>query len=321
MKYPWLRLYSEMPQDAKLKRVARLSGLNRCLVVGFWTSLLCLASESPERGVLLVSDDMPMEIEDMAEYAGISKAEAEKMLKAFIELGMLECHASLYSLPNWEERNPESDLSTERVIKHRKKLLNQSGSDETFQNRFSNGNETFQKQDETVSATEGNSFSNGNETLQIKNKNKESDKESEREEEKRAESDSSLRAEKISEPEPVDDFEKMQRLVETTIGLPLAGEEAIKAIKALLELDAQEVDLQAAAAWMRDNSRVIRYAGQLVGPVRTAVAKRKQAANAATASPAPPGSGFKTSRVDQNLAVLAEYKKAHEKEHQNDYPA
>ena len=73
-----------------------------------------------------------------------------------------------------------------------------------------------------------------------------------------------------------DAFSLLQRVLERVIGLPMT-EGAIKPIQQMIKIGATQEDVEAAAAWMAEQHRTIRYVGQLYGPVETQVAKRKQA--------------------------------------------
>ncbi len=74
-----------------------------------------------------------------------------------------------------------------------------------------------------------------------------------------------------------DRFDLLQRACEEVIGLPITQGD-VAPIQGMAAIGATRADIQAAADWMAANGKTIRYVGQLFGPVRTAVAKRKQAA-------------------------------------------
>ena len=69
-KLPWLRLYWETRTDAKIARVCLKTQQPKVVVLGLWTILMCYAGESPDRGKLLISDDLPLTAEDIAFEAG-----------------------------------------------------------------------------------------------------------------------------------------------------------------------------------------------------------------------------------------------------------
>jgi len=104
----------------------------------------------------------------------------------------------------------------------------------------------------------------------LKEKEKERDKEIEREGEKETEF---ARA-----AEPEDKFDILQHAIEQVIGMP-QGLDAIQTINELMAVGAEVGDIQDAAAWYRSQNKTIRSAGQLLGPAKEALRKRKQAAN------------------------------------------
>jgi hypothetical protein len=92
----------------------------------------------------------------------------------------------------------------------------------------------------------------------------------------KAESESESEAEESS----LDPFDLIQRIIEEITGLPPEGPKAVDAINELMSMKAVEVDIRAGYEWVRDKTiKGFRYYGQLVGPTRTAMAKRLQAEN------------------------------------------
>jgi len=90
--------------------------------------------------------------------------------------------------------------------------------------------------------------------------------------------------------EPEDKFDILQDAIEQVIGMP-QGLDAIKTINELIAVGAEVKDIQDAAAWYRSQNKTIRSAGQLLGPAKESIRRRKQAANAPTR--APDGRGIK----------------------------
>jgi hypothetical protein len=75
---------------------------------------------------------------------------------------------------------------------------------------------------------------------------------------------------------PLDPFGTVQGWLEELTGVMPAGEAGVKAINQIVELKATRADVKAGCEWYKDNSGQIRYYSSLVGPIRTAVAKRTQ---------------------------------------------
>jgi hypothetical protein len=140
----WFRFYSEAMSDIKLRRVARLTGESPATVLGIWVILLSIASDSPERGLLLLSAGNPATIEDIEDVAGCNVSET---LLKLIETGLVtECttdYGKVLCIPAWEKRQFESDTSTKRVQELRKRRKGtEKGENETFQERSGNVPET-----------------------------------------------------------------------------------------------------------------------------------------------------------------------------------
>lgn len=132
-KLPWFRLYTEILDDKKIKRVCRTTGESKALIIGVWVILLSLASDSDERGMLYISDDTPYTFADLADETGLAEDVLVTVLNEFSKLGMLNTtEQETLQIIKWNDRQYKSDNSSERVKKHR----------ETLHNRYSNGDVT-----------------------------------------------------------------------------------------------------------------------------------------------------------------------------------
>jgi DnaD/phage-associated family protein len=161
-KMPWFRVYSELLNDKKIKRISRIMQMPRAYVVGAWVTILCLANESPVRGKLMLSDDIPMGEDDLLEELGLDVETTRRLIDSFINLAMLGEDSGL-TITNWNERQFKSDNSTARVQKHRAKQAEKLGnvspfSDETLPKRYRNviETETETETEQKQSRTENN---------------------------------------------------------------------------------------------------------------------------------------------------------------------
>ena len=103
---PWWRFYSEMLYDPKLMR---LSPAHRWL----WCVILTLASDSPERGTLLIAEGMPVENEDLSRLSGVPVDGVEAALEYFIgKPNMLRYDDDVLTVVHWEARQYDSDRRT-----------------------------------------------------------------------------------------------------------------------------------------------------------------------------------------------------------------
>jgi major membrane immunogen (membrane-anchored lipoprotein) len=76
-----------------------------------------------------------------------------------------------------------------------------------------------------------------------------------------------------------DKFDQVQDWIEKTTGLPPSGKSAINAINELVKSDVIEDDIKTGYQWLNDNGKTLKYYSSLVGPAKTAMAKRLQINN------------------------------------------
>ena len=117
--FPWYRFYSETLSDRKMARICRSSGLPKATVIGVWAILLSLASESPQRGLLLISDDIPLTRDELQEECGLGEGEFDAVICGFVSCGLVDTAGDTWEIVNWDKRQPASDSSAERVRRHR----------------------------------------------------------------------------------------------------------------------------------------------------------------------------------------------------------
>lgn len=108
-KKPWFRLYGEMVRDVKLRR---LTPGQRWL----WVVMLAAASDSPIRGVLMLTETVPLTWTDLVDASGLKLREIETGADLMQDLGMLgyDSDADAWFVPAWSERQYESDLRPHR---------------------------------------------------------------------------------------------------------------------------------------------------------------------------------------------------------------
>lgn len=103
-KKPWFRLYGEMVRDVKLRR---LTPGQRWL----WVVILAAASDSPVRGVLMLTEAVPLGWDDLVDASGLKLKEVESGTDLMQELDMIDfdSEAKAWFVPQWSERQYESD--------------------------------------------------------------------------------------------------------------------------------------------------------------------------------------------------------------------
>lgn len=100
---PWFRMYVETVYDLKLRRQPPD-------VRWVWVAVLASARQSPLPGTLLVSERIPMTLDDLAEVAAVDTETVNKAVDAFIEADMLHRDdESRMAVVNWASRQFESD--------------------------------------------------------------------------------------------------------------------------------------------------------------------------------------------------------------------
>ena len=133
---PWFRVYSELLDDKKIKRVMRSTGECKALIVGVWICLLSLANDSDERGHLSISQNIPYTINDLVDETGLTADILQNIIDEFIALDMLEICDETLVISNWNDRQFKSDNSTERCRKLREnKAKEKRNDDATLQQR------------------------------------------------------------------------------------------------------------------------------------------------------------------------------------------
>jgi hypothetical protein len=125
-KRPWFRLYVEVFADPKLRR---LTPAQRWL----WVVVLGAARQSPTPGVLLITEREPVTIADLAETSGVKLPEAKAGMARMVDLGMVELDDDVYRVAKWSERQYESDDTTERTRKYRRKAVARNGDTPTME--------------------------------------------------------------------------------------------------------------------------------------------------------------------------------------------
>lgn len=104
--------------------------------------------------------------------------------------------------------------------------------------------------------------------------------ESETEKETESEAEAEREPARTRDPEPeADAFDQIRGEIEKVIGLP-QGHDAVTAIQEMIKMGVESCDIQEAADWYRSNGKTIHSARSLLGPVKTALMKRKQMARA-----------------------------------------
>lgn len=120
----WWRAYDGISQDAKLHMVACKLRMERCYINGAWLAVLDQGSQANERGDVSHLLDPAM----FAWAAGMKKTAAERVLKAFLEVGLITQDGEISA---WKRRQFESDSSKNRTKVYRERKANPLGPNDT----------------------------------------------------------------------------------------------------------------------------------------------------------------------------------------------
>ena len=96
----WFRFYTEAISDKKLRRIARDNNESMAHVIGVWTIVLSMASDSPESGKLLISDEVPATIDDINDAAGCN---ATACIDAMKSAGLITENDGVLLVVGWDE--------------------------------------------------------------------------------------------------------------------------------------------------------------------------------------------------------------------------
>lgn len=125
----WFRWWHDGTSDPKL---LRLSLQHRWL----WIAILTMASESPKRGFLYISEHLPCTVEEVARKANLPVTTTQAGITLMLDpkFGMLDLdEGSAWHVTNWEKRQPkrEDPTNAERQKRYRNAVHNAIGNAES----------------------------------------------------------------------------------------------------------------------------------------------------------------------------------------------
>lgn len=126
-KTPWLKLHSDILFDRKIRRVVKDTGERKATVIGFWSSLLVMANDSPVRGALYESEGVPLDAEGIAFDMDDEIKPVEAMLKAFSARGMISTTNNVIHITNWGKRQSKTDAQRKAEQRARDKKKPKAG--------------------------------------------------------------------------------------------------------------------------------------------------------------------------------------------------
>ena len=107
---PWFKVWNEMPLDKKWRSISAEIQWTVMSLIGFWTTLMCFASDSPVRGKLYVTPSLRVTDEFLAKFFDIELCQADELISAFILADLLEeDEDGVLGIKHWEERQKSPD--------------------------------------------------------------------------------------------------------------------------------------------------------------------------------------------------------------------
>lgn len=131
--FPWLRLYNETLGDRKIARICRDTGQPKAVVIGVWATLLMLASESPRRGELLISDDLPLSSDEIREETGLDESDFTAIVTGLSSYSLIDNSGPVWFVCNWEHYTGKTEREYTRYAFNRRRketftaLVNRDG--------------------------------------------------------------------------------------------------------------------------------------------------------------------------------------------------
>lgn len=107
----WFKVESNIFSNRKIQIVLKLPEGDTYFRV--WMQLIALAVECNNKGRLEVGENNPMTIQNFSKIMGKSNKKIEKILKNFLELGMLKKEGETFLIKNWDKYQ-----SIEKYEKH-----------------------------------------------------------------------------------------------------------------------------------------------------------------------------------------------------------
>lgn len=117
--FPWFRVYSELLTERKIERIRRTTKLPRVVIRGVWVTLLAMANDSPQRGVLLWAEGVPVTTDELCDDLEMDRAELDALMAEFETLHMIGHQEEIIECTNFGKRQFKSDSSADRVKRYR----------------------------------------------------------------------------------------------------------------------------------------------------------------------------------------------------------
>ena len=106
----WIKLYIDMFDKRKIKKLRRLPAGNELLLI--WIMLLATAGKCNAGGMIFITESVPFTEEDLADELGFEVSTIKLALSAFEELDMISRNSNGFiNIVGWEEHQNEDKLA------------------------------------------------------------------------------------------------------------------------------------------------------------------------------------------------------------------
>lgn len=95
----WIKFSTEFYEDDTIRIIAKMEHGGE--IMHFWIKLMCLAGRKNNGGIFMLTDSKPHTAETLSAVLNVDKQIADKGIKTFIELGMLENVDGVLTIPDW----------------------------------------------------------------------------------------------------------------------------------------------------------------------------------------------------------------------------
>lgn len=121
----WIKLKTDMFENDKIKLIEALPAADTIIVI--WVKLLTAAGKANANGYIMLTENIPMNVEEMATIFNRDINTVRLALQTFQRYGMIEMEDETVRIKNWEvHQNIDGmerakQLTRERVRRHRKR--------------------------------------------------------------------------------------------------------------------------------------------------------------------------------------------------------
>ena len=126
----WLKLYTDVFDNEKIKKLLKnRNGDTYCRV---WFQLLTLAAKSNQHGAILLGENIPMTVDDLARAMNKTVNKLTTIIQQLINLGMIIVKENTIYIKNWDvyqsadklEKIQEGNRRRQREYRERQKKNN-----------------------------------------------------------------------------------------------------------------------------------------------------------------------------------------------------